>query len=280
MTDLVLDTALTQEQRDYLSLVKTSGESLLTVINDLLDFSKIEAGKLEVEAIPFDLAASLGETIKALAFRAQQKGLDLICDISPEIPPTVLGDPGRIRQICVNLVGNAIKFTDQGEILVTVAPQGGGHQNLQFSVQDTGIGIPKLKQLSIFDPFAQADGSTTRKYGGTGLGLAICMKLVSMMGGEIGVESEPGEGSTFYFTVPLRVPAKAPARVLPVHLGSLRGTLVKQSETLEVGGRRRGEAKPFQHRLGRGRFEHGSTISGRRQAATVTRVWKPDRAVK
>jgi PAS domain S-box-containing protein len=228
MTDLVLDTELTPEQRDYLSLVKTSGESLLTVINDILDFSKIEAGKLEVETIPFDLAASLGETIKSLAFRAQQKGLDLICDISPDIPQIVTGDPGRIRQICVNLVGNAIKFTERGEIVVTVTVEGAVQEKpyLRFRVRDTGIGIPLEKQRSIFDPFSQADSSTTRKYGGTGLGLTICRKLAAMMEGQMGVESAPGVGSTFFFTIPLRVPAEAPQRVLPAHVDSLRGTLV------------------------------------------------------
>jgi PAS domain S-box-containing protein len=228
ITDLVLDTELSPEQRDYLGLVKVSAESLLTVINDILDFSKIEAGKLEMEAIPFDLAASLAEMMKALAFRAQQKGLELICDISPDLPPVLIGDPGRIRQICVNLVGNAVKFTEQGEIVISVSPVAVTAVGItvNFSVRDTGIGIPKEKQHLIFDPFSQADGSTTRKYGGTGLGLTICKKLARMMGGELGVESEPGQGSTFLFTVPMRVPAEIPQRVMPVQPDSLQGALV------------------------------------------------------
>ncbi len=228
MTDLVLDTELNPEQRDYLGLVKSSADCLLTVINDILDFSKIEAGKLEIETIPFDLAESLGETMKALAFRGQQKGLDLICDISPEIPQLIEGDPGRIRQICVNLVGNAIKFTERGEIVVTVAPlqTRSGESMLQWSVRDTGIGIPLEKQRLIFDPFSQADGSTTRKYGGTGLGLTICKKLATMMGGDMWVESAPGRGSTFSFSLPLIIPAQVGPRILPIHVDHLRGSLV------------------------------------------------------
>jgi len=228
MTDLVLDTELNPEQRDYLGLVKSSADCLLTVINDILDFSKIEAGKLEIETIPFDLGETLGETMKALAFRGQQKGLDLICDISPDIPQLIEGDPGRIRQICVNLVGNAIKFTERGEIVVTVAPlqTRSGESMLQWSVRDTGIGIPLEKQRLIFDPFSQADGSTTRKYGGTGLGLTICKKLATMMGGDMWVESAPGLGSTFFFSLPLCIPKQVGPRILPVHADQLTGSLV------------------------------------------------------
>ena len=228
MTDLVLDTALSPEQRDYLGLVKTSAESLLTVINDILDFSKIEAGRLEIESIPFDLVESLAETMRALAFRAQQKGLELICDISPDLPRTLVGDPGRIRQICVNLVGNAVKFTERGEIVISVAPVSITPMGVtvNFSVRDTGIGIPRDKQHLIFDPFSQADGSTTRKHGGTGLGLTICKKLVRMMGGEMGVESEPGQGSTFFFTIPMRAAADTPPRVVPVQPEALLGAMV------------------------------------------------------
>ncbi len=236
MTDLVLDTELTAEQRDCLSLVKTSAESLLTVINDILDFSKIEAGKLEIEAIPFSLPESLSEVLKALAFRAQQKGLELICDIAPEIPNQLEGDPGRIRQICVNLVGNAIKFTERGEIVVTVKPEstGDGVMQLSFCVRDTGVGIPYSKQAAIFDPFAQADGSTTRKYGGTGLGLTICRKLVNMMGGRIWVESELGEGSRFCFTLPLRIAKDAPPPVVPLEMNQLRGAMVLVADANET----------------------------------------------
>ncbi len=228
MTDLVLDTVLTPEQRDYLGLVKTSAESLLTVINDILDFSKIEAGRLEIEAIPFDLADSLAETMRALAFRAQQKGLELICDISPDLPRTLIGDPGRIRQICVNLVGNAVKFTERGEVVISVTPVAVTSigVTVNFSVRDTGIGIPRDKHHLIFDPFSQADGSTTRKYGGTGLGLTICKKLARMMGGDMGVESEAGQGSTFFFTIPMRVATESPPCVIPVQPQALRGAMV------------------------------------------------------
>jgi signal transduction histidine kinase/DNA-binding response OmpR family regulator len=202
MTELVLDSQLTTEQRDSLGLVQLSAESLLTVINDILDFSKIEAGKLELEVLPFEFRESLGETMKALGFRAHQKGLELMYDVPPEVPEALLGDQGRLRQILVNLVGNAIKFTESGEILVSVelesrVPDG---VSLHFSVRDTGVGIPLDKQKTIFDAFSQADGSMARKYGGTGLGLTICVKLVEMMGGRIWVESRAGHGSTFHFT--------------------------------------------------------------------------------
>jgi signal transduction histidine kinase/DNA-binding response OmpR family regulator len=202
MTELVLDTDLTSEQRDNLGLVKLSAESLLTVINDILDFSKIEAGKLEIESIPFDLRESLGETMKALAFRAHQKGLELIYEVQPEVPEALLGDPGRVRQILVNLVGNSIKFTEQGEILLSVTQKEESAETvlLHFAVKDTGVGIPYDKQQKIFEAFSQADGSMARKYGGSGLGLTICTRLAEKMQGRIWVESSPGHGSTFHFT--------------------------------------------------------------------------------
>src|SRR5439155_16045072 len=170
MTELVLDTELNQEQRESLGLVRVSAESLLSIINDILDFSKIEAGKLELETIPFDLRESLGEAMKALSFRAHQKQLELIYDVAPEVPEAVLGDPGRIRQILVNLVGNAIKFTERGEIVVRIEEekQVANETLLHLSVRDTGIGIPEEKQKQIFDAFSQADGSMARRYGGTG----------------------------------------------------------------------------------------------------------------
>ncbi|MEI9812473.1 MAG: ATP-binding protein [Acidobacteriota bacterium] len=228
MTDLVLDTELAAEQRDYLALVKTSAESLLIVINDILDFSKIEAGKLEIDEIEFDLATSLGEAMKALAFRAQQKGLDLVCDISSNVPQMVIGDPGRIRQICVNLVGNALKFTERGEIVISIHPDPSGDNpgTLQFCVRDTGIGIPLAKQSAIFEAFSQADGSTSRRYGGTGLGLTICRRLVAMMGGTIWVDSEEGKGSSFNFVLPLRIPEQPAPRITPLQADELRGMLV------------------------------------------------------
>jgi PAS domain S-box-containing protein len=202
MTDLTLDTELTREQRDNLSLVKISAESLLAVLNDILDFSKIEAGKLEFESIPFDLRASIGDALQTLSYRIHQKGLELICDVHPEVPEFLVGDPGRLRQIVVNLIGNAIKFTEKGEIVVSVAEDAAkdGRVCLHLTVADTGIGIPLDRQEKIFQAFSQADESTNRKFGGTGLGLTISTRLVEMMGGRIWVESEPGKGSTFHFT--------------------------------------------------------------------------------
>ena len=203
MTDLVLDTQLTSEQAEYLHMVKGSADALLTVLNDILDFSKMEAGKLELDSVSFDLRKGLREMAKMLAITAEQKGLEFIFDVSPETPTDVLGDPARLRQVLVNLIGNAIKFTDRGEIEVRVQKkaQDDGGIILLCSVRDTGIGIPAEKQDKIFGAFSQADASTTRKYGGTGLGLAIARQLVGLMGGQIWVESAKGTGSTFYFTV-------------------------------------------------------------------------------
>jgi len=205
MTDLALETELTPEQREYLETVKMSGDSLLTVINDILDFSKIEAGKIDLEAVDFNLRESLESTLKTLALRSDEKGLELLCEVAPEVPEIVRGDSSRLRQIVINLVGNAIKFTDTGEIAVKVQVEArdGSDCICRFTVADTGIGIPADKREVIFDPFSQADSSTTRKYGGTGLGLTISTRLVRMMGGKIWVESEAGRGSQFHFTVRL-----------------------------------------------------------------------------
>jgi two-component system sensor histidine kinase/response regulator len=224
MTELVLDSDLTPDQRDSLELVRLSAESLLAVINDILDFSKIEAGKMEFESIPFDLRESLGETMKTLGFRAHQKGLELVYDVRPDVPPAMLGDPGRLRQVLVNLVGNAIKFTQQGEILVSVERESETAETvcLHFSVRDTGVGIPAEKQEKIFEAFSQADGSMTRKYGGTGLGLTICGRLVEIMGGKIWVESQPGQGSTFHFTAQLGVQSVVSAPATPLQPAQLR----------------------------------------------------------
>jgi signal transduction histidine kinase/DNA-binding response OmpR family regulator len=224
MTELILDTVLTIEQREHLGLVRLSAESLLLIINDVLDFSKIEAGKMELESIPFDLRESLGETMMALSVRAQQKGLELVYEIQPEVPEALLGDPGRIRQILVNLIGNAIKFTEHGEIFVYVdeRPVDSAATTLHFAVKDTGIGIPAEKQEKIFDAFSQADGSMTRKHGGTGLGLTICVRLAEMMAGRVWLESQPGFGSTFHFTVQLAVQSPASARPIPIQPEQLR----------------------------------------------------------
>jgi signal transduction histidine kinase/CheY-like chemotaxis protein/HPt (histidine-containing phosphotransfer) domain-containing protein len=213
MTTLTLETALTPEQREFLSLVKESADSLLGIINDILDFSKVEAGKLDLETVEFGAREWLGLALKPLSIRAHQKGIELLCDIRPEVPERVLGDPGRLRQAVTNLVGNAIKFTLRGEVLVGVEVQerSDGEVWLRFQVRDTGIGIPADQHQRIFEAFSQADGSTTRKYGGTGLGLAITARLVGLMHGRVWLESEVGRGSTFHFTARLGVAAACAA---------------------------------------------------------------------
>jgi signal transduction histidine kinase/DNA-binding response OmpR family regulator len=236
MTELVLDSELSQEQREHLGLVRLSAESLLSIINDILDFSKIEAGKFDLELIPFDLRESLGETMKALSFRAHQKGLELIYEIQPDVPEALVGDPGRIRQILVNLIGNAIKFTQKGEIYLSVEEESHaeGATVLHFSVRDTGVGVPIEKQDKIFEAFSQADGSMTRKYGGTGLGLTICRRLVELMGGRIWMESPPHAGSTFHFLIRLAIQETPAARLAPIEpeqLNGLRTLIVDDNAT-------------------------------------------------
>jgi PAS domain S-box-containing protein len=207
MTDLTLDTELTSEQRDGLGTIKLSANFLLGIISDILDYSKIEAGKIELESINFNLRDCVGDALKALAPYAGQKGLELTCDLAPDVPELVSGDQGRLRQIILNLVGNAIKFTHHGEVALKVSSQRDEYdvKVLQFSVTDTGIGISAENQRLVFHPFTQADSSTTRKYGGTGLGLTISARLVAMMGGRIWLESEIGKGTKFHFTLQFRV---------------------------------------------------------------------------
>src|ERR1700722_20264974 len=202
MTELMLDTDITAEQRDYLETVKSSADSLLTIINDILDFSKIEAGRLELECVPFDLRHDLDEAVRSLAVRAHEKGLELLCEWGPEVPDYVMGDKVRVRQVVVNLLGNAIKFTSSGEVTLEIVREAGadGEVALHFIIRDTGIGIAPEKQKLIFDAFSQADGTTTRTYGGTGLGLSISTRLVEALGGHIWVTSAPGQGSAFHFT--------------------------------------------------------------------------------
>ena len=202
MTELALDTSLTREQRDYLNLVKSSADSLLHVINDILDFSKIEAGKLELEKTEFEIRDLFRDTLKTLAQRTDEKPLEICARVSPAVPKTLIGDPTRLRQLVVNLVGNAIKFTEEGNIVLNTEldTRSGEDVRLHISVSDTGMGIPLEKQQMIFESFAQADGSTTRRYGGTGLGLTISRQLVEIMDGRVWVESEVGKGSTFHFT--------------------------------------------------------------------------------
>jgi two-component system sensor histidine kinase/response regulator len=205
MTGLLLDTDLTEEQRDLAETVRTSAESLLQIINDILDFSKIEAGKIEIEILDFDLRNALEDMTDTVAPKAYEKGLEIACIVSPDVPSLVRGDPGRIRQILVNLAGNAVKFTPEGQIAIRVSSveETATHVTLKFKVADTGIGIPPNRLDRLFKSFSQADASTTRKYGGTGLGLAISKQLAENMGGEIGVQSQEGKGSTFWFTIVL-----------------------------------------------------------------------------
>jgi len=203
MTDLLLESSLTEEQRDYVETIRTGGESLLTIINDILDFSKIESGKIELEESPCELKSCIEEVLDLLAPKAVEKGIDLLYWVDPQIPPYVMGDPLRLRQILINLAGNAVKFTDRGEVYIkaNLSWRLGSNLVLQFSVKDTGIGIPSEKLDRLFKPFSQVDSSTTRRYGGTGLGLAICTRLVQLMGGKIWAESTEGMGSTFFFTL-------------------------------------------------------------------------------
>jgi signal transduction histidine kinase/CheY-like chemotaxis protein/streptogramin lyase len=240
MTDLVLTTPLTPEQRDYLDTARMSATSLLTILNDVLDFSKIEAGRLDLNPIDFSLRKCIAETCKMLRIGAMDKGLDLDCQIASNVPDNVIGDPDRLRQTLFNLIGNAIKFTSKGGVYLNVdvaADKNGTSKeaaNLRFTLRDTGIGIPREKQQIIFEAFRQADGSTTRKYGGTGLGLAICSRLVEMMGGSIHVESEMGRGSTFYFTARFGV-APVAAGAKPTYSVSLKNMLeASRGEELPV----------------------------------------------
>jgi PAS domain S-box-containing protein len=236
MTELVLDTELDSEQREYLNMAKLSADSLLTLINDILDYSKIEAGKLEIDAIDFNFGDTIGDTMKALSLRAHQKGLELAYDFQPDVPDALVGDPGRLRQVIVNLVGNAIKFTESGEVILHVLTEWRTPEDIQlrFTVSDTGIGIPAEKQKAIFEAFTQADGSMSRTYGGTGLGLTISSRLVEFMHGRIWVESEVNKGSSFHFTAHFGL-QKVPARTIvprdPATLRDMRVLVVDDNAT-------------------------------------------------
>jgi PAS domain S-box-containing protein len=214
MTELVLDTDISPVQRDYLTMVQQSGETLLELINDILDFSKIEAGKLDLDPVPFDLHECLGDTLKSLSLRSARKGIELVCRIAPNVPQAVIGDAGRLRQVVVNLVGNSIKFTDAGEVVLTAEVDAATYDEfmLHVTVSDTGIGIPEDKLTTIFAAFEQADSSVTRKHGGTGLGLAISSRLVELMNGRISVNSKLGAGSEFHFTARLGIDSGAASR--------------------------------------------------------------------
>ncbi|HEY7154977.1 MAG TPA: PAS domain S-box protein, partial [Gemmataceae bacterium] len=255
MTELTLETDLTTEQREYLQMVKTSADGLMTVINDILDFSKIEAGKLQLELAPFALRDSLDDAVRTLGLRAQQKGLELVCHIASDVPDNLLGDQGRLRQVIVNLVGNAIKFTERGEVVVSVTMQNEKSNAdssllhsafciLHFQVRDTGIGIPLHKQQVIFEPFEQVEGGENRRFGGTGLGIPISAQLVALMGGQLQVESplaraphranhDPGPGCRFHFTIPLALSSRQAAEPLtgPRDLRDLPVLVVDDNET-------------------------------------------------
>jgi CheY-like chemotaxis protein len=255
MTELALDTPLTEDQRQCLTTVKSAADSLLAILNDLLDFAKIEAGKLDLDLADFSLRAAVGDTMRALAVRAHKKGLELVCHVQADVPDVLVGDAGRLRQVLLNLIGNAIKFTDEGEVVVRVELANGGvvsgewsdtttHHSpltthLRFMVRDTGVGIPRDKQQQIFRAFEQEDTSTTRRYGGTGLGLSIASRLVALMGGAITVDSEPGRGSTFAFTARFGVQPHPPAPTAdhplnspaPARLRGLRVLVVDDNAT-------------------------------------------------
>ncbi|MGH9743118.1 MAG: response regulator [Candidatus Acidiferrum sp.] len=228
MTELALDTELSAEQREYLHTVKSSSDTLLAVINDILDFSKIEAGKIDLEAVDFNLTECLEELLKSFALRAHEKDLELLCDISPEVPESVRGDSTRLRQVLTNLIGNAMKFTQAGEVALKVRLESydGAAPLLHFVVSDTGVGIPPEKQKLVFDPFTQADTSTTRKYGGTGLGLTISSRLVHMLGGKIWLESQVGAGTQFHFTAAFQPSLNNDMQNWPVPSDILRGVKV------------------------------------------------------
>ena len=231
MTSLALGTRLTSEQHEYLNTVRSSADALLGVVNDVLDFSKIEARRLDLESTAFDVRDTVGDAVTVLAHRAAEKGLELVCDVARDVPETLVGDPGRLRQVLLNIVGNAVKFTGTGEVVVRVMPEppsagDDGQAWLRFMVSDSGIGIPVDKLAHVFDAFTQADASTTRRYGGTGLGLAIARRLVELMGGRLWVESEVGRGSTFHFTAAFQTVERAGLPARPAEPRELRGLRV------------------------------------------------------
>jgi CheY-like chemotaxis protein len=236
MAELLVGTDLTEEQRDYVETIHSAGQALLSIINDVLDFSKIEAGKLKLDMIDFDLRTTVEEVIKLLAAKAHKKDLELACLMPADLPQTLSGDPGRLRQILTNLIDNAVKFTPQGDVFVRaiVEKETDDYILLRLEVIDTGIGISEKARVQLFQPFSQADSSITRQYGGTGLGLAICKRLVELMGGEIGIDSEVGRGSTFWFTVRFGKPMAGTPRDLPLRadLQGLRALVVARSSTM------------------------------------------------
>jgi two-component system sensor histidine kinase/response regulator len=264
MTGLLLDTVLDAEQREYAEIIRTSGEALLSLVNDILDFSKIEAGKLELEDIEFFVRNTLEESLDLVSARAREKGLELCCFVADGVPPDLKGDPGRVRQILTNLLSNAVKFTEQGEVeaRVTCEHRGAASVRLRFSIRDTGIGISDEERQKLFKSFSQADGSTTRKYGGTGLGLVIAKQLVELMGGEIGVSSEKGKGSEFWFTVSLATAPPSPAKPRSAALAGVRVLVVDDNAT---------SRKILLHHLGAWGMRPEAVASGEEALAVLRR---------
>ena len=275
MADLLLDTPLTPEQLTYAKAAKTSGETLLSLIEEVLDFSKIEAGKLELEQRPFALAALIEETVELLAVRAQAKGIEIASFVDERLPEIVMGDAARLRQVLLNLAGNAIKFTEQGGVAVMVEPDDKG--DIRFIVRDTGIGLAEQDQARIFLDFEQADGSSTRKFGGTGLGLAISKRIVERMGGAVAVESRLGHGATFSFTVPLAAAGRQQAGLRRAGLERARGA------DCSGGGSRSFAAGAAARTLGRQNLRGRQARRSRKlccRSGIGTRCWSTSRSPK
>lgn len=263
MTTLLLDTPLTPQQTDFVHTIRVSGDALLAIINSILDFSKIEAGRMELERLDFDLHTIVEETLDLVADSANNKGLELLALVDLDVPSGIWGDPGRLRQVLLNYLSNAVKFTPAGEISVRVSRDNSGkHPLLRFSVTDTGIGLTKDEQEKLFVPFRQADSSTTRRFGGTGLGLAICQKLASIMGGQVGVESEPGKGSTFWFTTALEPSGTDHGLAVPPSLAGKRVLVVDDNET---------NRRVLEHQLTRAGMESQLTAGAREAMEALDR---------